>query len=119
MPRRAPRPCTHPGCSTLTETGRCEAHPRKAWAKAKEQKRLSGRALQRARHQLFTLNPLCAECERQGFVRVATQRDHIIPMAQGGTEDPSNIQGLCGECHDAKTEREKKAGRGGSILQSR
>ena len=51
-------------------------------------------------------HPLCAECERNGRVSVATIRDHIVPLAEGGTDDPENIQGLCQACSDAKTERE-------------
>ena len=27
MPSRAPRPCSKPGCGTLTTQGRCHSHP--------------------------------------------------------------------------------------------
>jgi len=31
------------------------------------------------------------------------QLDHIKPLSQGGTNDPSNLQALCACCHAAKT----------------
>jgi 5-methylcytosine-specific restriction endonuclease McrA len=31
------------------------------------------------------------------------QVDHIITKARGGTDDPSNLQALCRECHSRKT----------------
>jgi 5-methylcytosine-specific restriction enzyme A len=38
-------------------------------------------------------------------------RDHKIPLAEGGTEDPSNIQGLCPPCNVKKTAAESLRGR--------
>lgn len=29
--------------------------------------------------------------------------DHIVPLAQGGTNDTSNLQTLCRSCHSKKT----------------
>jgi len=64
------------------------------------------------REQLFSADPLCAECRKASPPRVtlATQRDHIVPLAEGGTDDDSNIQGLCDDCHRAKTARESARG---------
>ena len=36
----------------------------------------------------------------------ATQADHIIPRAMGGTDDPGNLQALCTHCHAVKTGRQ-------------
>ena len=36
--------------------------------------------------------------------------DHIINTAQGGTDDPTNLQTLCNPCHDKKTHAESMAG---------
>lgn len=63
------------------------------------------------RANLFANNPLCAECERHGRVTLATQRDHIVPLAEGGLDDPSNEQGLCDACHEAKSLAEALRGR--------
>lgn len=62
------------------------------------------------RASLFSREPLCAECMRQGRVAVATQRDHIIPLEEGGLDDESNEQGLCQSCHDEKSKLEAKRG---------
>lgn len=113
MPLAAPRPCSHPGCGVLVRdgTGRCAKHPRQAWAKpATATKRITGRRLQAMRAELFARAPLCAECERQGRVTLATQRDHIKSLAEGGADDDSNVQGLCADCHDAKSKAEAARG---------
>ena len=114
MPQAAPRPCSAPGCKALSHdgTGRCATHPRPVWEKsAKATKRITGRKLQALRAALFRADPLCAECKRQGRVRLATQRDHITPLAEGGLDDESNVQGLCGECHEGKSLNESLRGR--------
>jgi 5-methylcytosine-specific restriction protein A len=65
------------------------------------------------RAALFAREPLCVECKRQGRVTEATQRDHIIPLAEGGPDDETNEQALCERCHGEKSEREKRRGRWG------
>jgi len=40
-----------------------------------------------------------------------TDVDHIINLAQGGTDDPSNLQLLCHWHHNKKTQLEAKANR--------
>lgn len=39
---------------------------------------------------------------------VATDCDHITPVALGGTNDPENLQSLCSRCHDVKTKKDIK-----------
>lgn len=51
-------------------------------------------------------HPLCAECERNGFVTRATEVDHIVPRAQGGKDCTDNLQSLCKSCHAKKTRSE-------------
>ena len=62
------------------------------------------------RDRLFTSNPLCVECERLGRVRLATQRDHIVSLEEGGADDDGNTQGLCQDCHDIKSKAERERG---------
>jgi 5-methylcytosine-specific restriction enzyme A len=99
-------------CSVLVFDGssRCEAHKVKAWAKTATYKRESGRPLQRKRAALFAREPLCRECRKHGRVTPATIRDHIKPLAEGGTDDDDNIQPLCTPCSDAKTAEESARG---------
>lgn len=95
----------------------CTEHRKQAWSKPKPTKRsIIGRALQRARAELFERDPLCAECKRQGRVTLATLRDHVKPLAEGGLDVLGNTQGLCDACHTAKTQSESLRGRGGSNL---
>lgn len=85
-------------------TSRCSKHQREAWAKKPTAtKRITGRRLQAMRASLFRREPLCAECKVQGKVVLATQRDHVIPLAEGGLDDASNEQGLCDACHEGKS----------------
>lgn len=74
-------------------------------------KRITGRRLQTLRDRLFSSNPLCVECKRLGKVTLATQRDHIKPLAEGGADDDSNVQGLCHDCHEDKSLAEAFRGR--------
>jgi len=39
---------------------------------------------------------------------VAHEVDHIIPKAQGGTDDPGNLRAINRDCHRAKTQKEAK-----------
>lgn len=105
MPFAAPRPCTQVGCRKLAvSNGRCADHPRDAWMKKPTPtKRITGRRLQAMRKALFQRNPLCVMCQELGIVKVATQRDHRIPLAEGGPDDETNEQGLCDECHEGKS----------------
>jgi len=57
-------------------------------------------------------NWLCQPCQRNGKVTAATECDHILPKSQGGTDDPENLQGICRECHQAKTEAEAAKAQG-------
>ncbi|WP_345945876.1 HNH endonuclease [Psychrobacter sp. Ps4] len=36
----------------------------------------------------------------------ATDVDHIINKAKGGSDEPSNLQSLCRKCHLSKTANE-------------
>jgi 5-methylcytosine-specific restriction enzyme A len=40
----------------------------------------------------------------------ATEVDHIVPLASGGTADPDNLQAVCESCHVIKTAAEKLTG---------
>lgn len=55
---------------------------------------------------------LCQPCQRKGIITPATECDHITPKAQGGTDKLDNLQGICGECHKAKTETEAAQAQG-------
>jgi len=66
-------------------------------------KRISGRILQRIRNRIMQDQPLCVNCEQNGLVAAGEELDHILPIYKGGTNEDSNLQMLCIECHRKKT----------------
>jgi 5-methylcytosine-specific restriction protein A len=81
------------------------------WTKAGAQPpRIRGRRLQHLRARLFSRQPWCALCPKRGTHRLATIRDHVIPLAEGGLDVESNTQGLCQDCSDLKTREESARG---------
>jgi 5-methylcytosine-specific restriction enzyme A len=114
MPYAAPRPCTKQGCGALVHdgSGRCQEHPKPAWAKpANSPARITGRRLQRMRELLFARDPMCVMCRAQGLRVLATERDHKVSLAEGGNDDQDNEQGLCSPHHREKTLAEALRGR--------
>ncbi len=113
MPRSAPRPCSLRGCNALVSdcSGRCPKHPREAWVKVTPTKRITGRRLQAMRDRLFKQHPLCVICLAARRAIKATQRDHVIPLAEGGRDDETNEQALCEPCHEIKSAAEAQRGR--------
>lgn len=101
MPYAAPSRCPITGCTNLTtDRGRCDDHQRKAWENPSANSRaLTGADRGRIRRTTLAREPNCRVCGAP-----ATEADHIITIAEGGSrEDPGNLQGLCTEHHDAKT----------------
>lgn len=43
-------------------------------------------------------------------VGVAVTADHLVPVAEGGSDDPSNLKAICEPCHERKTKAEAKRG---------
>lgn len=115
MPSAPPKPCSQPGCGVLVRDGtsRCGKHQREAWnKKPTATKRITGRKLQAMRQALFTRQPLCVLCDAKGLVVLATQRDHIKSLAEGGDDTDENTQGLCEPCHEGKSLAERLRARG-------
>lgn len=109
MPLAPPR-----ACATCGGVG-CTAHRRPAWQHQVPVRRVRGRRLQQMRRALFEQSPLCVVCERAGRITVATIRDHVVPLAEGGTDTRENTQALCQTCSDAKTAEEASRGIRGAM----
>jgi len=55
------------------------------------------------------MNPLCAECEKEGLVVPGEVTDHIIPKEICGDPwDKSNWQSLCKKHHSRKAAEDRK-----------
>lgn len=66
--------------------------------------RVRGRAAQESRQRILKRdNGLCQACLRRGLITIGDEVDHIIGLAQGGTDDDSNKESLCHDCHATKT----------------
>lgn len=104
MPTRiclTPR-CPHPP----TYRGRCQRHAKQREAQTHPNKAFYNTKRWRTTRRTHLFNhPLCAHCQA-----LATDVDHIIPIEQGGDRwAPTNLQGLCSQCHGRKTRREQGA----------
>ena len=80
---------------------------------ASRQERGYGRQWEKVRlHVLRRDDGICQPCLMTGRYTPASQVDHIIPKASGGTDDPDNLQSICGTCHFEKTAREAAEAQG-------
>ncbi len=114
VPRRLPTPCLVPGCAKLGHGGRCAEHAAQR-DREREQRYDAGRGSaasrgygsvwRKARLMHLHAEPLCRECGRP-----ATDVDHILPLARGGTNEAGNLASLCHGCHSRKTNREDGGG---------
>lgn len=68
--------------------------------RATETDRLRGGAWQSLREQVLRRdNGVCVLC----CAAVATEVDHVVPLASGGSNAVTNLQSVCGPCHAAKS----------------
>lgn len=116
MALAAKRPCTHPGCGVLTESGRCDKHQVQQRKEADDRRgsasaRGYGRRWQQASKAYLRAHPLCMcpDCD-DGRKRVtpAVLVDHRIPH-RGDMAlfwDSSNWQSMSEACHNKKTATE-------------
>lgn len=101
MPQAAQKLCTI--CKRVDCT--CKSDP--VGRKSSRERGYSA-AWDKASKQWRTLNPLCAECDRQGQLKPAEVVDHIRPH-KGDQEwfwCQDNWESTCKRCHDAKTRME-------------
>ena len=112
MPKRPPRPCSHPGCPALTDGQFCPEHRKLAAARYNRYERdpaiqkLYGGAWPRIRARFLAEHPLCVVCRKEGRVTAADEVHHILPLSQGGTHAEDNLMALCKACHSGITARE-------------
>jgi len=103
-------PCGYPGCTTLTDSARCDRH-RKQEQREYDMRRGTpaargyGYKWRIASKAFLAQNPLCRECLKKGRLVAATEVDHVIPhkgdLALFWNRD--NWQSLCRRCHSRKT----------------
>lgn len=104
--------CSYPGCRRPIPFGTkyCEKHKNTKREENRKSATERGYTYQwkKAAKAFLAQHPLCAECERQGRLTLATDVDHIKPH-RGNQKlfwDRSNWQPLCHSCHSRKTAAE-------------
>lgn len=97
------RVCGTPGCPNLTPNAYCPHHTTPPWQGSTRRARLP-RNWNRVRATILHRDPTCQACG----TAPSTEVDHIQP---GDNHHPSNLQGLCTNCHRAKTQAEAAAAR--------
>lgn len=109
MPYKAKRPCKYPGCPNLTDRDYCAEHISQAryeyehYRRDPETKKRYGSQWRKIRALYVKTHPLCEECLKNGRTTPVQEVHHIIPLADGGTHDFSNLMSLCKSCHSAIT----------------
>lgn len=111
MPSTALKPCAHPGCSALVANGsRCDQHKvnkTSNWSKPERSSSTArgyGWAWTKLRNRIMHRDGgLCQVCFSAGLIVQAKEVDHIVAKHNGGTDDETNLQAICIECHKLKT----------------
>lgn len=110
-------PCRQYRCPNLTtrkDKGYCNEHSdqRSNWTKRPDRtgsttKRGYGYVWRKIRTQVLKRDAyLCVACKQAGRYVPATDVDHVISKANGGTDELENLQSLCKKCHRSKTANE-------------
>ena len=107
MPSAPPRVCNR--CKQPAPKGRpCTCRPA---YEGSTHPSGNDRAWQQARANQLHDHPWCQWTE-EPCRRLATDVDHVIPLAEGGDRyDPINLQSLCKQHHDTKTTRDAQRGK--------
>ena len=109
MPYKAKRPCKYPGCPNLTDRDYCPEHISQArreynhYRRDPETQKRYGSQWRKIRALYVQTHPLCEECLKHGRTVPVQEVHHIVPLADGGTHDFSNLMSLCKSCHSAIT----------------
>lgn len=109
MPHKPKKPCAFPGCPNLTDGRYCEAHASQANREYNRYRRdpgsnkVYGRLWKTIRALYLAKHPLCERCLKAGRTVPAEEVHHIVPVAEGGGHEESNLMALCKSCHSAIT----------------
>jgi 5-methylcytosine-specific restriction protein A len=77
------------------------------WQKRDAKRELTGRPWRRLRDRILQRDRfVCQPCKREGRITEAREVDHMVPLAKGGTDDESNLQSICSQCHHVKSIRD-------------
>ena len=95
-----------PGCPAIAHRrGRCtncqRAYDRQ---RGNATQRGYGSTWRQLRKVVLVRDPICRD--ESGCATPSTDVDHIVSRSRGGTDDPTNLRGLCHSHHSSKTAKE-------------
>jgi 5-methylcytosine-specific restriction protein A len=107
MPR-AMKVCPIDGCIELIPASKrhCAKHEKEARppdARPTSAKRGYDARWRKIRKDYLEASPFCVDCMNEGIWKLATEVDHVLPLADGGTHDVANLEGRCKSHHSSKT----------------
>ncbi len=79
---------------------------RSNWPTTSRQSRGYGAAWERTRKRILERDNYlcqCRHCKAEGRTTVATDVDHVVPRARGGSDHDANLQAINGDCHKRKS----------------
>ena len=102
MPHKPKKPCAYPGCPRLTYGRYCEKHQKERDAQYEKfgrdraaTKRRYGKNWKIIRAAYVKKHPFCELCFQKGVLVPVEEVHHILPLAEGGTNDRDNLISLC------------------------
>ncbi len=107
MPRKPLSPCRYPGCPNLCEGSYCDEHKTlgnreyNRYRRDPETNKRYGAEWRTIRSIYVKSHPLCEQCLKNGRIVPTAEVHHIVPLADGGNNDDSNLMSLCHACHNA------------------
>ncbi len=119
MPTRPAKNCRTNGCPNKTDRGYCDNCRRRRGrvrdeGRPSSTKRDYGAAHRRRRETVLCRDPYC-KCKGCGSCsliagcwRPSNEADHVVPKSLGGSNDLSNYQGMCDQCHCEKSAGEAR-----------
>lgn len=117
MPIAPPKPCVKCGALVRDGSSRCQAHKVRDGSFADRRRgsrheRGYGTTWDKTRERIMRRDGgLCQPSLRHGLIVFASHVDHIVPKAQGGTDDDDNLQAISAHVHAAKTAAERAGNR--------
>jgi 5-methylcytosine-specific restriction protein A len=112
-----PRACITCGRPVYGRRSRCPAHMPKSssrWAQFAARNPLqaayySSEAWRTVRREVLARDPVC-RLRFPGCTGSSTEVDHVIGIADGGSNDPANLRGTCRPCHRQRTIQQSHEG---------
>ena len=109
MLRKPKRTCSYPGCGTLTDDQYGD-EPRQSidrqynrYIRNPEANKRYGRAWKKHRARFLLLHPLYEPCKSEGKLTATEEVHHILPLANGGTNDEDSLMAVSKSCQSKIT----------------